>query len=188
MLRGMATSVPPSPAAAPRPVLLVVMGVSGCGKTSVGKRVAAALGWPFLEGDALHPVANVAKMHAGHALDDADRSPWLDAIGAWLDARRAAGESAVVACSALKRSYRDRLAHGRPKVCFAWLAVDRAELERRLHARSGHFMPASLLASQLATLEPPANDEPAFTVDANGSLDATVHATLAALRQRAVSG
>ncbi|HET8555360.1 MAG TPA: gluconokinase [Rhodanobacteraceae bacterium] len=163
-------------------VLLVVMGVSGCGKSSVGKCVANRLGWSFLEGDTMHPVANVAKMHVGQPLDDADRRPWLDAIGRWMDARQAAGESAVIACSALKRRYRDRLRRGRPGVCFAWLKTSRAELERRLDRRTNHFMPSSLLDSQLATLEPPAPDEPALTIDANGDLDATVRATLAALK------
>lgn len=159
-----------------------MMGVSGCGKTSVGQRVAGHLGWPFLEGDALHPPANVARMHAGHPLDDADRAPWLDAIGEWMDARVAAGTSAVIACSALKRRYRDRLRRGRAGVCFALLDVGRPELERRLRDRPGHFMPASLLDSQLATLEPPTPDEPAFIVDANGAIEATVRATLASLR------
>lgn len=164
------------------PILLVVMGVSGCGKTSIGRRVADHMGWLFLEGDALHPAANVAKMRAGHPLDDADRRPWLDAIGQWMEAKQAAGTSAVIACSALKRRYRDRLRRGRCNVCFVWLKVSRAELERRLDRRTNHFMPASLLDSQLATLEPPTPDEPALTIDADGNLDATVHATLVALK------
>ncbi len=172
MLRRMSTE--PSPSNHARATLLVVMGVSGCGKTSVGRRVATAQGWAFLEGDTLHPPANVAKMHAGHPLDDDDRRPWLDAIGRWMDDREAAGQSAVIACSALKRCYREHLRRGRPGVLFAWLDVRRAELERRLHQRPAHFMPASLLDSQLATLEPPAADEPAFTVDANHDLDTTV--------------
>lgn len=177
-------STPHSPAARDNPVLLVVMGVSGCGKSSVGQRVADHLGWTFLEGDTLHPAANVAKMHNGVPLDDSDRRPWLDAIGQWLDARQAAGESAVVACSALKRRYRDRLCRDRPGVCFAWLKVSRAELEHRLQQRHGHFMPTSLLDSQLATLEPPAADEPAITIDADGGIDTTMQATLAALQTR----
>lgn len=182
ILPGMpATPSPPSIAHA-GPVLLVVIGVSGCGKSSVGKRVAERMGWPFLEGDLLHPAANIAKMHAGHPLDDADRRPWLDAIGQWLDARQAAGESAVVACSALKRRYRERLRRGRPGVYFAWLQVEREELERRLRRRSGHFMPASLLDSQLAALEPPAPDEPAVAIDANADLATTANAILATLK------
>lgn len=168
----------------PRPVLLVVMGVSGCGKSSVGKRLARHLGWRFLEGDALHPAANVAKMRDGHPLDDDDRQPWLEAIGHWLDTRQAANESAVIACSALKRRYRDELRHDRPGVCFAWLKVGRDELERRLRERTGHFMSDSLLDSQLATLEPPAAHEPAFTVDACENIHATVHAILASLKKQ----
>lgn len=165
------------------PTLLIVMGVSGCGKSSVGKRVADQLGWRFLEGDTMHSPANIDKMHAGQPLDDADRRPWLDAIGAWMDARQAAGESSVITCSALKRRYRERLGYDRPGACFAWLQVDRAELERRMRRRPGHFMPASLLYNQLATLEPPGPDEPARGIDANGDIGTTVLATLKALRR-----
>ncbi len=169
----------------PKPIVqLVVMGVSGCGKTSVGERVAERLGWRFLEGDDMHPPANVAKMRSGQPLDDADRDPWLDAIGDWMDARQAAGESSVVACSALKRRYRERLCAGRPGVRFAWLRVGREELRRRLQLRKGHFMTATLLDSQLDTLEPPAADEPAFPVDARGDIDATVAGVLEALTTR----
>jgi gluconokinase len=157
------------------------MGVSGSGKSSVGERLAARLGWPFLEGDTLHPPSNVAKLHAGIALDDADRAPWLAAIGAWMDARIDAGEAAVIACSALKRRYRDTLRDGRAGVCFAWLRVGRDELHRRLAHRHGHFMNAALLDSQLATLEPPQADEPAFVVDADRAIDATVDALQRAL-------
>jgi gluconokinase len=163
---------------------LIVMGVSGCGKSTVGKRVAASMGWRFLDGDSLHPPANVAKMHAGKPLDDADRWPWLKDIGEWMDARIVAGESAVVACSALKLRYREYLGNDRAGICFVWLKVGRAELERRLRRRSGHFMAASLLDSQLATLEPPERDEPAFAVDANGDVDDTVHAVITALKAR----
>lgn len=169
------------------PVMLIMMGVSGCGKSSVGERVADRLGWTFLDGDTLHPAANVAKMHAGTPLDDADRIPWLDAIGDWMDdwieTRHTGRQSVVIACSALKRRYRERLARGRPAVCFAWLKVSRAELERRLQQRHGHFMPASLLDSQLATLEPPDSDEPAFTIDADGGIETTVSRTLAAFER-----
>lgn len=164
-----------------RPMALVVMGVSGCGKSSVGQRLADRLGWRFLEGDLLHPQANVARMHAGIPLDDEARGPWLDAIGHWVDTCLGDGGSAVVACSALKRRYRDRLRQGRPAMCFAWLKVGREELERRLQQRSGHFMPATLLDSQLATLEPPAHDEPAFTIDANDGIDTAVQTILHAL-------
>lgn len=165
------------------PLLLIVMGVSGCGKSHVGRRLAEHLDCAFLEGDTLHPEANIARMRAGVPLDDADRRPWLDAIGAWLDARQARHEAAVITCSALKRCYRDRLRQGRPGVCFAWLKVDRTELQRRLHARSAHFMPPSLLDSQLAALQVPAADEPVVTVDANRDINHTVRLTLDLLQR-----
>ena len=141
-----------------RPV--VVMGVSGSGKTTVGAALADAFGLRFVDGDALHPAANVAKMAAGIPLDDADRAPWLDAIGAVL----AAGP-VVVACSALKRAYRDRLRAAAPGLQLVFLDGDRALLASRMTARPGHFMPASLLDSQLATLERPEPDEHALTAD-----------------------
>jgi len=141
-----------------RPV--VVMGVSGSGKTTVGAALADALGLRFVDGDALHPAANVAKMAAGIPLDDADRAPWLDAIGAVL----AAGP-VVVACSALKRAYRDRLRAAAPGLQLVFLDGDPALLASRMTARPGHFMPASLLDSQLATLERPEPDEHALTAD-----------------------
>lgn len=141
-----------------RPV--VVMGVSGSGKTTVGAALAGALGLPFVDGDALHPAANVAKMAAGIPLDDADRAPWLDAVGAVL----AAGP-VVVACSALKRIYRDRLRAAAPALELVFLDGSRELLASRMAARPGHFMPASLLDSQLATLERPAPDEHPVTVD-----------------------
>lgn len=163
--------------------MLVMMGVSGCGKSSVGERVATCLGWRFLEGDSLHSPANKAKMQAGHPLDDADRMPWLDAIGHWMDTQRDADRRGVVACSALKRRYRERLSRNRPGTCFVWLHVDLVVLERRLQNRQGHFMPASLLASQLAALEPPGADEPVLRVDADGDIDATVQAVLKQCRR-----
>ena len=141
-----------------RPV--VVMGVSGSGKTTVGAALADALGLPFVDGDALHPAANVAKMAAGIPLDDADRAPWLDAVGAVL----AAGP-VVVACSALKRAYRDRLRAAAPGLELVFLDGSRELLASRMTARPGHFMPASLLDSQLATLERPDPDEHSVTVD-----------------------
>jgi gluconokinase len=147
-----------------RPRVVVVMGVSGSGKSTVARALADRLGCEMLEGDDLHPPANVAKMAAGHPLTDADRAPWLDAIGRWIDVRVADGREAVVTCSALRRSYRDVLRTGRPGLVFCHLTVDPAELERRMEHRSGHFMPASLLTSQLDTLEPLAPDEPGITV------------------------
>ena len=140
---------------------VVVMGVSASGKSSLAEAIARALGWLFLEGDDLHSPANHAKMAAGIPLDDADRAPWLDAVAAWL----AAHPNGVASCSALRRAYRDRLRATAPDVRFVYLDVARGELERRLAARTGHFMPPSLLASQLATLEPPGADEDAVRVD-----------------------
>ena len=142
----------------PKPLVLV-MGVSGAGKSTVGTLLAARLGAPFADADAFHPPANIAKMSRGEPLVDDDRWPWLDAIGAWLDARAAAGEGGVVTCSALKRIYRDRLLAGRPAVRLLHLAGDAALIGARQAARPDHFMPASLMASQFATLEAPGEDE-----------------------------
>ncbi|MGH8271846.1 MAG: gluconokinase [Gammaproteobacteria bacterium] len=159
--------------------VLVPMGVSGCGKSTLGKALAARLGWKYLEGDDFHSLANVAKMRAGTPLDDADRWPWLAAIAERMDMKIAAQESAVVACSALKRDYRDFLRNGRPEVLFIYLRVTRGELERRVAARHHAWMPASLLASQLATLEEPRADEPrGLTLNADGDAAATLEAVL----------
>ena len=145
--------------------ILVVMGVSGSGKSTVAALLAGQLGWDYLEGDDLHPAANVAKMSAGIPLDDADRWPWLDRIAEWIRAHEAAGLPAVVTCSALKRAYRDRLAAGSPKrVVFVYLHGSRAEIKARLAARHGHFMPTALLDSQFEALQPPEPDEPSITV------------------------
>jgi gluconokinase len=144
-------------------VILVLMGVSGCGKSTIGGVLAGRLGWPLAEGDDLHPAANVAKMAAGHPLDDDDRWPWLARIREWMDGREAAGESGIVTCSALKRRYRDVLRDG--EVVFVYLHGTREQLLARLTARQGHFMPASLLDSQLADLEPPEPDERALRID-----------------------
>jgi len=137
---------------------IVVMGVSGSGKTSVGEALSARFGWPLLEGDQFHPRANIDKMSSGTPLTDDDRWPWLDAIAT---AMRDAPDGVIVTCSSLRRIYRDRLREkaGRP-VIFVFLKGSRETLASRLAARKGHFMPASLLDSQLATLEPPAADEP----------------------------
>ena len=141
------------------PRVLVVMGVSGSGKTTVGAMLAGKLGWEFVDGDDFHPAANVAKMHAGHPLTDEDRRPWLDSIAAWIDAVRSTGGHGIVACSALRRTYRDRLVAGRPDVESVFLEGDEALIAQRQAARHGHYMPASLVASQFATLEPPGEDE-----------------------------
>jgi gluconokinase len=148
------------------PVVLVVMGVSGSGKSTIGTLLAERLGWAFEEGDSLHPKANVEKMAAGTPLTDDDRWPWLARIADWIDNRLDAGENGVITCSALKRSYRHVLNRRGSGVEFVYLAVGRAELTERVENRPAHFMPASLLDSQLETLEPPTPSEPAIEVDA----------------------
>ena len=161
---------------------LVVMGVSGSGKTTVAELLAKQLGWPFMEGDRLHPPANVEKMRQGIPLTDADRWPWLDRIGEELKSWAAAGKSGVLTCSALKRAYRDRIRSARPDVRFIYIKGSEALIAARVAARHHEYMPASLLRSQFDTLEEPTPDEPGvITVDAGGSVDkevATVIATL----------
>jgi gluconokinase len=141
------------------PGVIVVMGVAGSGKSTIAADLARRLGWRFAEGDAFHPPANVAKMREGVALGDADRWPWLDAIAAWIADTRAPGERCVVACSALKRTYRERLAAGRDDVRFVYLQGAYDLVARRMAARSGHYMPLALLRSQFDTLEEPGSDE-----------------------------
>ncbi|HZE40678.1 MAG TPA: gluconokinase [Stackebrandtia sp.] len=160
---------------------IIVMGVSGSGKTTVGKRLAERLGWEFAEGDAFHPDANVAKMSAGTPLTDADRWPWLRAIGKWIDARARAHESAVITCSALRRVYRDLLRENRPGVWFCHLDADSALLESRLARRRGHYMPSSLLPSQLATLEPLQDNEPGTTISAARAVEDIVDAVVTSM-------
>lgn len=135
------------------------MGVSGSGKTTIARALADRLGWRFAEGDAFHSTANVAKMRAGVALTDDDRWPWLDAIAAWIREARARGEKCVVACSALKQAYRERIAAGRGDVRFVHLAGRYDTIAARLGERTGHYMPLSLLRSQFETLEPPLEDD-----------------------------
>ena len=147
-------------------MIVVVAGVSGSGNTTVGALLAGRLGWAFADGDSFHPAANIARMRAGVPLTDADRRPWLAAIAAWADERIAAGESAVVACSALKRTYRQLLIHGQPEIRLAFLQVGRDVGADRLTARHGHFFPAKLLDSQLADLESPLPAEGALVVRA----------------------
>jgi carbohydrate kinase (thermoresistant glucokinase family) len=144
---------------------IVVMGVSGCGKTTVGRALAAGLGLPYVEGDELHPPQNVERMAAGVPLTDADRQGWLEAVAARL---AAAGDGVVVACSALKRSYRDLLRRAAPDLRLVYLSGAPELLAGRVAARRGHYMPASLLPSQLEALEPPAPDERAIEVDVAG--------------------
>jgi gluconokinase len=144
--------------------IAVVMGVSGSGKTTVAQGLAEAEGWTLLEGDSFHPPANVAKMKSGTPLTDEDRWPWLRAIAAAIDEYRARGESAVVACSALRRAYRDILIDGRNDVRLVYLRGSHALIADRMKARKGHFMPAALLDSQFRTLEEPGPDEHPITV------------------------
>jgi carbohydrate kinase (thermoresistant glucokinase family) len=160
-------------------VIAVVMGVSGSGKTAVGQALAADLGWPFLDGDDFHPDANVAKMAAGTPLTDADRWPWLDRLAAEMVAINARGADAVVACSALKQAYRDRFHHA-GDVRFVHLKGDFATIAARLGARSHRYMPRSLLASQFATLEEPAD---AIVVDVRDAVPAQVAKIRAALKR-----
>jgi gluconokinase len=159
-------------------MMIVVMGVSASGKSTVAARLAQELGWDFLEGDLLHTPANLAKLSRGEPLTDADRWPWLDAIAAWMAARLERGVDGVVACSALRRVYRDRLRQAGRGVRFVYLRVPRAELARRMQQRR-HFMSPSLLDSQLATLEEPADEADALAVPGEGDIDAT----LAAIRR-----
>jgi gluconokinase len=162
-------------------MILIVAGVSGSGKTTVGALVAGRLGWSFADADTFHPAANIAKMAAGIPLTDADRQPWLDAIDAWMDGHLARGGSAVVTCSALKRAYRDELLDGRPQARMVFLSVSRDEVARRLAARHGHFFPAALIGSQFATLEPPAPDEARVTVVPGGHDPAQTAAAIIAI-------
>lgn len=141
------------------------MGVSGSGKTTVAAILRRRLNWPFQEGDALHPAANLLKMRAGDALTDEDRSPWLEHVADWVEARIDAGENGLITCSALKRSYRDVINRRGYGVTFVYLKGSYAEIRGRLAVREGHFMPAQLLESQFADLEPPGPDEPAIEVD-----------------------
>ncbi len=169
-------------------MILMVAGVSGSGKTTVGALLAGRLGWQFADADAFHPAANVAKMRAGIPLTDADRRPWLHAITAWMDERIARDESAVVTCSALKRAYRDTLLGGRPQARMIFLSVDREEAARRLAARHGHFFPAGLLNSQFDALEPPQPGEPGVTVVPSGRDPEQTVAAIIAVVQGAGEG
>jgi gluconokinase len=152
------------------PCALVVMGVSGSGKSTIADAIASQLGWRYEDGDRFHPPGNVAKMSAGHPLTDEDRWPWLKAIADEIDRVCAAGERAVIACSALKRAYRDILVHGRGDVRIVFLDGTETLIADRLAARKGHFMPPGLLASQFKTLERPQSNERPITV----SIDAPV--------------
>ncbi|GHH45083.1 gluconokinase [Streptomyces candidus] len=162
------------------PHVVVVMGVAGTGKTTIGPLLAARLGVPYAEGDDFHPEANIAKMSAGTPLTDDDRWPWLDALGSWADGR--AGLGGVVSSSALKRSYRDRLRYVAPGIVFVHLTGSRELIEQRMSQRRGHFMPTALLDSQFATLQPLGPDEDGVAVDVAGSPEEITERAVAALR------
>ncbi len=164
--------------------IAVMMGVSGSGKTTIAVGVAQREGWPLLEGDKFHPPANIEKMSHGTPLTDEDRWPWLRAIAAEIDAMRARGQSAIVACSALKRAYRDILIGDRPDVVLVYLRGDKALIAARMAARKGHFMPAALLDSQFATLEEPGPDEHPITVSVAPPPDAIVDEVVRQLKER----
>lgn len=168
----------------PDPDVVVVMGVSGSGKSTVAKGLSTVLGWEFAEGDAFHPEANVAKMRCGTPLTDEDRWPWLRAIGEWISEKEKRGESAVVTCSALRRVYRDLLRDGRPHVRFLHVTAATDLIRDRMEHRPGHYMPSSLLPSQLATLEPLGADEPGVTISNEGSAAQVLDRALAALHHR----
>lgn len=197
-LRPAATSANPRSvdAVAPRDVrastsdvdTIVVMGASGVGKTTIAQALAAATGREYAEGDSFHPPANVAKMTAGTPLTDEDRWPWLRRLRDWIGQREAAGASSVVTCSALKRAYRDVLREGNPSVRFLALTAGEDLLSQRMGHRSGHFMPAALLRSQLDTLEPLRDDEPGMAVEAVGDSRAVLARALGALQLTVPAG
>jgi gluconokinase len=161
--------------------IIVVTGVSGSGKTTVGALLAGRLKWKYAEADDFHPVANIQKMAAGIPLTDEDRRPWLAAIGAWIDAQIQAGEPGVVTCSALKRAYRDRLRAGRPQVRLVYLRGSRGLIAARLAARHGHFFRPELLDTQFAALEEPEPDEQVLVVPVVGTPEEIVEAIVSRL-------
>jgi gluconokinase len=164
-----------------RPAAIIVMGVSGSGKSTIGALLAERLGWPFADADSFHPPENVAKMAAGTPLTDADRWPWLDAIAAHIGAARKAGRPVVVACSALRRAYRDRLRAGHGDLIFLHLSGAPAVIAERQAARQGHFMPPSLMASQFATLEDTGDEPDAVAVSVADTPQSVVEAAMVAL-------
>jgi gluconokinase len=172
--------------AAKRPVIVVVMGVSGSGKTLIGSALADALGGRFVEGDQFHPPENIARMSSGMPLRDEDRWGWLDAIAIEINEAERNGETLVVACSALKRIYRDRLRLASRHLRFVYLEIGRDVAAARVAARKGHFMPASLIESQFADLQPPAPDENALKLDATGDPAELAAYAASALSRRGV--
>ncbi len=170
--------MPPDPA----PRALIVMGVSGSGKTTIGEQLAGHIGWRYEDADTFHPASNVAKMSAGQPLTDEDRWPWLRAIADEIDRTIAAGERVVIGCSALRRVYRDVLVHGRDDIRIVYLDGTQDLIAGRLGERKGHFMPPGLLTSQFRTLEPPAPDEHAVTVSIDASAETIVDDILKQLK------
>jgi gluconokinase len=170
-------------AASTSPCALIVMGVAGSGKTTIGESLAARMSWRYEDADTFHPASNVAKMSAGHPLTDEDRWPWLKAIAAEIDRACTAGERLVIGCSALRRVYRDVLVHGRDDVRFVYLEGTQALIADRLGQRKGHFMPPGLLASQFQTLEPPTSDERAVTVSIDAQAEVIVDRIISQLSQ-----
>jgi gluconokinase len=164
------------------PCALIVMGVSGSGKSTIAEKLAQRLNWTYEDGDKFHPAGNVAKMSAGHPLTDEDRWPWLQAIAHEIDRVCKSGEHVVIACSALKRSYRDVLVHGRSDVRIVYLDGTQELIAGRLAQRKGHFMPPGLLASQFKTLEPPGMDENPVTVSIDASVEEIVDDTISQIR------
>lgn len=150
------------------------MGVAGSGKTTLAKALAKHLGWEFQEGDDFHPLANINKMKAGVPLSDLDRIPWLNNVKSWIDGKLAEGRSGVIACSALRRTYRSYLGLGRTGIRVVFISGNSVTIEDRLRGRSGHYMPSSLLPSQLEILEPPMEDEKPILVDVGMTTDAQI--------------
>jgi gluconokinase len=165
-MRAAAAKVPPS--------VLVLMGVSGSGKSTVAQELHRLLGWPFQEGDDLHPPANVEKMRSGQALDDADRRPWLEAVARWIEAQLAARQPGIITCSNLKRAYRRITIGDRQGATLAYLRGDRSEIEQRVEKRMHRYMPSTLLGSQFDALEEPGPDEHPITVSVKGTVAETV--------------
>jgi carbohydrate kinase (thermoresistant glucokinase family) len=166
------------------PAVLVLMGVSGSGKSTVARELHRVLGWPFQEGDDLHPPANVEKMRSGRPLDDADRLPWLRAVAAWIDGQLAAGQPGIITCSNLKRAYRDITIGSREGVRLVYLKAERQVIQPRIRARTHRYMPPSLLESQFDTLEEPGPDEHPVTVLVHGTVAETVLELLQRLAER----
>ncbi|HEY3948759.1 gluconokinase [Phenylobacterium sp.] len=166
------------------PTILVMMGVSGTGKTTVGEALARRIGWTFQEGDDFHPAANIEKMKSGKPLDDADRAPWLAKVEAWIGDQLAAGRSGVITCSALKRAYREAIVRGRADVVVVYLKGSEPLIAQRVAKRRGHFMPPSLLDSQFAALEEPGPSEHPIVVDVDQPVEGQVDDIVGALARR----